>query len=175
MGEGISRLLSDPGMPRGCILPPSPASDPGRIPAWPSPLSQAPPGDSGPRRPGNSRSGRCRSRGVSGESPRLGHGRRPLPLGPDSLLPTGQLVWQARGCHRRLRPRWLAGVATAIVSPGPAIVYATPISGSHPGSRGMYRPGRNTKTASRSRRGGGDQRENPYLCDHFDIAVGHEL
>ena len=104
----IYRFRANPGMPRGGVLPPSPVLTPGSAlesrPRVALSSAQAPPVYSGPSAPGNSRLGRCCSRAVRGLSSRLGGGQFPLPLGPDRLLPTGQLVRGRDVTDRAVQP-----------------------------------------------------------------------
>src|SRR5262245_23711306 len=94
----IYRFPADLERPRGGIVPPTPVLAPesalGSRPRVALSSARVPPVYSGPRPSGNSRP-RRRSRGrrgPRGPAPRLGLGQLPLPLGPDLLLPTGQLV-----------------------------------------------------------------------------------
>src|SRR3954452_24425602 len=94
--EWIYRIRANPGMPRGGIVPPTPVLAPGSAlrsrPRVALSSVQVPPLYSRPRPSDNSRLRRCRVFRVRGAAPRLGRCQLPLPLGPDRLLTTGQLV-----------------------------------------------------------------------------------
>src|SRR5271166_1888180 len=98
--EWIYRFRANPGMPRGGIVPPTPVLAPGSAlrsrPRVALSSAQVPPVYSGRRPSGNSRPGRRGRSGRRSSAPRLGLRQLPLPLGPNLLLPTGQLV---RGRH----------------------------------------------------------------------------
>src|SRR4051794_1565351 len=91
--QWIYRIRANPGMRRGGIVPPTPVLAPGSAlgsrPRVALSSAQVSPVYSTPRPSGNSRPSRR-------PAPRLGLGQFPPPLGPDLLLPTGQLV---RGRH----------------------------------------------------------------------------
>src|SRR6202042_2134029 len=92
----IYRVRAHPGMPRGGIVPPTPVLAPGSAlgsrPRVALSSAQVRPVYSGPRHSGNSRPRRRSRRDPRGSAPCLGLGQLPLPLGPDHLLPAGQLV-----------------------------------------------------------------------------------
>src|SRR6516165_7162897 len=94
--QWIYRISANPGMPRGGIVPPSPVLAPGSAlgsrPRVALSSAQVPPVYSRAWPSGNSRLGRRGCPGLRGSAPRLGFGQLPLPLGPDLLRPTGQLV-----------------------------------------------------------------------------------
>src|SRR5512135_307707 len=94
--ELIYRFRADPGMPRGGIVPPTPVLAPGSAlrsrPRVALSSAQAPSVSARSRPSDNSRLGRCRAFLLRGAPPRLGRGQLPLPLRPDRLLTTGQLV-----------------------------------------------------------------------------------
>jgi hypothetical protein len=73
------------------------------------------------------------------EQPRQARCRARVEGRRQSGKPVARRGERVRGWHGRFRPGRWAGVATAIVSDGPAPVYRLPITRSDTGSRGNYR------------------------------------
>src|SRR4051794_13033764 len=94
--EWIYRIRANPGMPRGGIVPPTPVLAPGAAlrsrPRVALSSAQVSPVYNGTRPSDNSRLSRGRVFHLPGAAPCLGRGQLPLPLRPDRLLTTGQLV-----------------------------------------------------------------------------------
>src|SRR5206468_7361452 len=92
----------------------------------------AQPGRPDPTRHGSPPAGEDRPE----EQPHESSGRTGIEGGGQSGKPVARGGGQVRGWHGRLRPGSGAGVVTAIVPDGPALVYLPPVSGSNTGSRG---------------------------------------
>jgi len=124
--EWIYRFRANPGMPRGGIVPPTPVLAPGSAlrsrPRVALSSAQVPPLYSSPRPSDNSRLRRSRVFRVRGAAARLGRCQLPLPLRPDRLLTTGQLV-----CRRDVADR--AVQANGVVGPDPTVLLPGAISG----------------------------------------------
>jgi len=105
--ELIYRVRANPGMPRGGIVPPTPVLAPGSAlrsrPRVALSSAQAPSVYSRSRLSDNSRLGRCRAFRLRGVPPCLGRCQLPLPLAPDRLLTTGQLVRQRDAADRAVQ------------------------------------------------------------------------